>query len=98
MPEVMSRAKLLLASAMAAVLLASCSEDEFDVSQQYGPDPVLPAPETSLVPDLKIAEVVGWQEGQAPDVPDGLVATVYAKDLANPRTVHTLPNGDVLVV
>src|SRR5690606_41537235 len=24
--------------------------------------------------------------------------TAYATDLANPRTVHTLPNGDVLVV
>ena len=28
---------------------------------------------------------------------DGHV-TAYAKDLVNPRTVHTLPNGDVLVV
>lgn len=94
----MPKATLLLSCAVAAVLLAGCSDDSFDVSQQYGPNPVLPAPENSLVPDLKIAEVVGWQEGQVPEVPEGLVATVYAKDLANPRTVHTLPNGDVLVV
>ena len=29
---------------------------------------------------------------------DGLTVEAYATDLANPRTVHTLPNGDVLVV
>jgi len=78
--------------------LAGCSDDNLDTSQQYGPNPVLPAPKSSLVPDLKVAEVVGWKEGQAPTVPEGLIATAYARDLANPRTVHTLPNGDVLVV
>ena len=31
-------------------------------------------------------------------MPEGLTVTAYATDLANPRTVHTLPNGDVLVV
>ncbi|HTV68508.1 MAG TPA: sorbosone dehydrogenase family protein [Rhizobiaceae bacterium] len=80
------------------LLIAGCGEADVDVSQQYGPDPVLPAPEQSLVPDLKVAEVVGWQDGQAPTVADGLAVTAYANDLANPRTVHTLPNGDVLVV
>jgi len=83
-----------------AALLAGCNseEDAFDVASQYGPDPVLPEPASSLLPDLKVAEVTGWQEGQAPTVPDGLTITAYARDLANPRTVHTLPNGDVLVV
>lgn len=80
-------------------LLAACSgQSNIDFAQQYGPEPVLPEPEWSLWPDLKVAEVVGWQEGQAPVVPEGLVVTPYATDLANPRTVHTLPNGDVLVV
>lgn len=90
----------LPASALAACLvLAGCDgEDDFDTSQQIGPDPVLPEPSMSLLPDLKVAEVVGWQEGETPTVPEGLVVTAYARDLANPRTVHTLPNGDVLVV
>lgn len=94
----MSRTSGVFAAAFAVLLVGGCSESEFDVSQQYGSDPVLPPPESSLIPDLRIAEVVGWQEGQAPAVAEGLVATVYAGDLANPRTVHTLPNGDVLVV
>lgn len=80
------------------LVLTGCSDGDFDVSQQYGPDPVLPAPSQSLIPDLNVGEVVGWQDGQTPAVPDGFVVTAYAKDLANPRTVHTLPNGDVLVV
>jgi glucose/arabinose dehydrogenase len=96
----MSKVTLLSTSALVGccLVLAGCGNDEFDVSQQYGPDPVLPEPTQSLLPDLKVAEVVGWQEGQAPTVPDGLVVSAYAQDLANPRTVHTLPNGDVLVV
>ena len=81
-----------------SMLLTACGEDNFDVSQQIGADPVLPPPSQSLLPDLKVAEVVGWKEGETPKVPDGLVVTAYARDLANPRTVHTLPNGDVLVV
>lgn len=94
----MSRTFAFSAIVGAALLISGCSDDNFDVSQQYGPDPVLPAPRNDLLPDLKVAEVVGWQEGEKPAVPEDLVATPYATDLANPRTVHTLPNGDVLVV
>lgn len=96
----MSRTAALSTSALvgSCLLLAGCGDDDFDVSLQYGPDPELPSPVNNLVPDLKVAEVVGWQEGETPTVPDGLVVTAYARDLANPRTVHTLPNGDVLVV
>ena len=72
--------------------------DEFPNLAQIGPDPVLPEPGGALLPDLKVASVVGWADGQAPTVADGLTVSAYARDLANPRTVHTLPNGDVLVV
>ena len=94
----MSRLTLTTTSALGLLLLAGCSDDNFDVSKQYGSNPELPAPGQSWLPDLKVAEVVGWQGEQTPVVPDGLVVTAFAKDLANPRTVHTLPNGDVLVV
>ncbi|MCF7701765.1 sorbosone dehydrogenase family protein [Loktanella sp. M215] len=90
----------LLATCLAATLASSASgqSSEFDVSSQIGPAPVLPAPQRSLIPSTKIAEVIGWEDGQSPTVPDGLAVTAFATDLANPRTVHTLPNGDVLVV
>lgn len=94
------RAFALAGSCLALVSLAGCGDDgtDFDVSQQIGPDPVLPDPDPSLLPDLKVAEVVGWQEGETPTVPEELTVTAYAQDLANPRTVHTLSNGDILVV
>lgn len=81
-----------------ATLVGCGSEGDFDTTQQIGSDPILPAPSQSLWPELNVASVVGWQKGQLPKVPTGLTVAVYAKDLANPRTVHTLPNGDVLVV
>lgn len=95
------RGRAILASTALIVLaLAGCSdsEDNFDITRQIGPDPYLPEPKQDLLPDLKVAEVVGWGENETPDVVDGFTITAYAKDLSNPRTVHTLPNGDVLVV
>ncbi|PDT82979.1 sorbosone dehydrogenase family protein [Sinorhizobium sp. BJ1] len=93
----------VLALAVGSVVtfaLAGCGDDgaDFDVSQQIGPDPVLPEPTSELFPDMRIAEVVGWREGEAPKVPEGLSVSAYATKLVNPRTLHTLPNGDVLVV
>ncbi|MGE8103780.1 PQQ-dependent sugar dehydrogenase [Allorhizobium sp. NPDC080224] len=90
----------LASTAVLVLALAGCSDDNgnFDITSQIGPDPVLPEPRQSLLPDLKVAEVVGWGENETPDVLEGFTITAYARDLANPRTVHTLPNGDVLVV
>src|SRR5690606_33273009 len=90
----------LASTALLVLALAGCSDDgsDFDVTQQTGPEPVLPEPRPELLPDRKVAEVVGWADGETPTVPEGLTVTAYATDLANPRTVHTLPNGDVLVV
>ncbi len=47
---------------------------------------------------MNVGKVIGWKEGETPSVPEGLTITAYATELVNPRTVHTLPNGDVLVV
>ena len=96
----MMRSVILGASVLSLSLgLGTSAQDAtFDLSQQIGPNPVLPDPSPSLIPDLKVAEVVGWKDGETPAIPDGLKVTAYARDLANPRTVHTLPNGDVLVV
>ncbi|WLR94755.1 PQQ-dependent sugar dehydrogenase [Shinella zoogloeoides] len=89
-----------IAALLACAVLVGCrgGDDDFDTAQQLGPDPVLPEPSQSLWPDLNVAPVIGWQGEHTPKVPDGLTITAYAKDLANPRTVHTLPNGDILVV
>ncbi|QQM28807.1 sorbosone dehydrogenase family protein [Martelella lutilitoris] len=94
-----SRIAGLLATVTLLVPLAACGNgDEVQPSEQIGANPVLPEPTSALLPSMKVAEVTGWQEGETPDVPEGLTISAYAQDLANPRTVHTLPNGDVLVV
>ncbi|WP_099865817.1 PQQ-dependent sugar dehydrogenase [Pararhizobium haloflavum] len=94
-----SRGIVLAGGCTMFLALAGCGNgSDFDVTQQIGPDPELPEPSMSLWPDLKVAEVTGWQDGETPTVPEGLTVSAYAKDLANPRTVHTLPNGDVIVI
>lgn len=86
-------------SVAAALATGARAQDDFDISSQIGPDPVLPEPAYhTLLPGMNVGEVIGWEEGETPTVPEGLVISAYATDLANPRTVHTLPNGDVLVV
>lgn len=99
-PTFTLRHAALASTAVLVLALAGCSDDNgnFDITSQIGPDPVLPEPSQSLLPDLKVAEVIGWGADETPDVIDGFTITAYARDLANPRTVHTLPNGDVLVV
>ncbi|AJY48352.1 sorbosone dehydrogenase [Martelella endophytica] len=90
---------LTLAASSALITLAACGDGgQIDPAEQIGADPTLPEPEHALLPSMKVAEVVGWEDGQTPQVPDDLTISAYATDLANPRTVHTLPNGDVLVI
>lgn len=65
-------------------------------SGQHGADPQLPAPERGLMPDMRIAEPVGWG-GRRPAVPQGWTIKAIATDLAIPRQTLVLPNGDILV-
>ncbi len=62
-----------------------------------GDDPTLAEPQAESFPTVKIAEPVGWADGQKPDAAAGLQVVRFAEDLEHPRVLHTLPNGDVLV-
>ncbi|SDA50216.1 MULTISPECIES: sorbosone dehydrogenase family protein [unclassified Janthinobacterium] len=63
----------------------------------FGPQPVLPAPETQLIPTVNVAPVQRWTAAQRPFVAAGLAIQAYARDLDHPRWLYVLPNGDVLV-
>ena len=63
----------------------------------FGPQPVLPAPETQLIPTVNVAPVQRWTTAQRPFVAAGLAVQAYARDLDHPRWLYVLPNGDVLV-
>jgi glucose/arabinose dehydrogenase len=42
--------------------------------------------------------VVAWPKGTMPTVPAGFEVNLFAENLDNPRMIHVLPNGDVLVM
>ena len=82
----------------AVLVLAAASEPAFDVKTQIGPNPVLPPIHQYLFPPMHLAKVVGWKNGEMPAVASGLRVQAMATGLQHPRSIYTLPNGDVLVV
>ncbi|HET9510689.1 MAG TPA: sorbosone dehydrogenase family protein [Sphingomonas sp.] len=77
------------------LILAACGGQPQDLNQT-GADPQLPAQDQTLVPPMKIAKPIGWGDA-VPTVPAGFSATAIATDLAIPRQMLVLPNGDLLV-
>ncbi|HIC47281.1 MAG TPA: sorbosone dehydrogenase family protein [Methylophaga aminisulfidivorans] len=81
-----------------ALSLSGCGDTSKIASQaDFGPDPVLVAPETSLIPTLNIAPAEGWPIDAKPTAVEGLMVNRFAVDLDHPRWLYVLPNGDVLV-
>lgn len=87
-----------LACLLAALALAGCEDRGGDPKRQIGANPVLPEPHEYLIPPMNIAKTASWKMDEAPSVPQGLQVRALARDLAHPRSLHVLPNGDVLVV
>jgi len=63
----------------------------------YGPNPTLPAPASRLIPQVKVADAIGWPDGRMPTPAEGLRVQAFASGLDHPRWLYRLPNGDVLV-
>lgn len=63
----------------------------------WGPNPVLPEPDKKLIPTTKVAPVERWQGNDKPVPASGFGVSAFARDLAHPRWLYVLPNGDVLV-
>jgi glucose/arabinose dehydrogenase len=86
------------AALAAAALTAGCaSSSNVPERQGFGPTPVLPKAESSMVPTINVVKAVGWGERETPDAAEGLVVTAFARGLEHPRWLLVLPNGDVLV-
>ncbi len=86
-----------LAAIVAAIATACTSSGSNDPLAGYGPNPPMPAPQSSLLPQVEVPEVAGWPAGAAPQAPAGFTVTRYAEGLDHPRWLLALPNGDVLV-
>jgi glucose/arabinose dehydrogenase len=90
-------ARIAVAGA-AIVALGAADTDNFDIRTQIGPNPVLPAPQQYLLPPMHLAPAIGWKSGETPTVAKGLKIEALATGLQHPRSVYTLPNGDVFVI
>jgi glucose/arabinose dehydrogenase len=87
-----------LLAVLSFAALAACSTKGGDPARQYGTDPYLPEPRQYLLPPMSVPHAIGWNAGETPTVPAGLKVEAVATGLEHPRTVYTLPNGDILVV
>lgn len=92
------RSLYLIAGLMAGFAMCSAAVTADNTKRPgYGPRPDLPAPQSNLVPTMKVASAVGWANGEKPSTPPDLAVTAYATGLQHPRWLHVLPTGDVLV-
>jgi glucose/arabinose dehydrogenase len=81
-----------------ALLLAGCgSAARLPISAGFGPHPVLPAPDQSLIPTVNVAAARGWVASEQPTSAPGTIVRAFAAGLDHPRWLYVLPNGDVLV-
>jgi len=78
--------------------LTACGARGGDPARQYGADPYLPEPQQYLLPPMSVPREVGWKAGERPTVAAGLKVEALATGLEHPRSLYTLPNGDILVV
>ena len=62
-----------------------------------GAKPTLPAEVHRWPPTLNIAPAIGWAANTSPQAAPGTQVNAFARDLAHPRWLLVLPNGDVLV-
>ena len=67
------------------------------VSLFEGVKPKLVDPQPERFPSIALAKTIGWAPNAAPLAAQGLAVTRFAEGLSHPRTMLTLPNGDVLV-
>ncbi|NRR29141.1 sorbosone dehydrogenase family protein [Oxalobacteraceae bacterium] len=86
---------LRLALPCALLLAASAHAQQYPTG--FGPTPVLPEPDRSLIPTVNVAAVQPWQADGKPVPAAGFSVTPYARGLEHPRWLYVLPNGDVLV-
>lgn len=85
--------------ALALLGLTACDQHQ-DITndEQTGPNPILPEPQSYLIPPVQIPQHAGWAQDQTPVVAQGLKIERIATNLQHPRQLTVLPDGDVLVV
>ena len=88
---------LILIGIGVVVYLAWPDRARLPIAAVEGQRPRITDPREQILPTVKVADVVGWGQGQAPTPAAGLRVKPFATGLDHPRWLLTLPNGDVLV-
>lgn len=80
------------------LMFSGCTpSSKYSIADSFGPQPILPKPQSSLIPTVNIAPAKGWPKGKMPTTVEGLKVQAFASGLDHPRWLYVLPNGDVLV-
>ncbi len=88
---------ILLAVVLFGAYVWRGNPSDRDPAATTGKEPTLVEPETEFLPSVGIVNPVGWGKNEAPVAAKGLAVGRFADGLDHPRTLLTLPNGDVLV-
>lgn len=80
-----------------AVWLLHGNSSDLPLARFEGTNPQLADPQPETIPTFALARTIGWSADQAPTPAAGLAVNRWAQGLQHPRTIFTLPNGDVLV-
>lgn len=88
---------ILLVLALALFWLTRPTPAKHTLDELSGKDPVLVEPDNEFLPSVVLAKPVGWAAGELPTPAKGLSVTRFAEGLDHPRSMLTLPNGDVIV-
>ncbi|KMK67997.1 sorbosone dehydrogenase family protein [Puniceibacterium sp. IMCC21224] len=90
--DFIARATAIVGGAM--VLLRRMSAP---APQAVGLTPDIPEARKQGIMTLKMPTAKGWEPGHTPTAAPGLKVNAFASNLAHPRWIEVLPNGDVLV-
>ena len=69
---------LIVGCAFAALAACGQSNGQQNSTVGYGPNPALPEPRRTLIPTVKVSEVVGWPAGVTPRAPAGFSGRPFA--------------------
>ena len=70
---------------------------DLDPAATTGKSPQLVEADSEFFPSVGLAKTIGWGSNKTPTAAAGLAVARFAEGLTHPRTMLTLPNGDVLV-
>ncbi|KQN03618.1 PQQ-dependent sugar dehydrogenase [Sphingomonas sp. Leaf25] len=83
--------------ALLAFYLTRPDRARFSEQAVTGRTPQLSQARPQRIPTVRVAEPIGWADGQTPTAAAGLQVQPFAKGLDHPRWLYALANGDVLV-